>query len=50
MVNGIEVVSMPDDLIIATNLYDVDVLQSLSLGIKSIALEKMYRLNVGGQV
>lgn len=48
MVNGIEVVSMPDDLF-AANPYDVDFLQSLSLGIKSIAVEKMYRLNVGGQ-
>lgn len=48
MVNGIELVSMPDD-IFADRIYHVDYSQSILIAIGASALETMHRVNVGGQ-
>lgn len=48
MVNGIELVSMPDDLF-PDSPYYVDAGITQTFGTNTIAFETMYRLNVGGQ-
>ncbi|KAH7314980.1 hypothetical protein KP509_21G029600 [Ceratopteris richardii] len=48
MLNGIEVVSMPDDLF-AKSIKRVDLSVKITPGMDSTALQTMYRLNVGGQ-
>lgn len=48
MVNGIEVISMPDEMF-ASSIYYVDHSAELPIAISAIALETMYRVNVGGQ-
>eukprot|EP00250_Pteridium_aquilinum_P009296 c18576_g1_i1 orf=382-3069(+) len=48
MVNGIEVISMPDGMF-SDKVYDVDLLLDVGIAMSASALQTMYRLNVGGQ-
>lgn len=48
MVNGIELISMPD-IVFEDNIYSVDFQLEIPISMSITALETMYRLNVGGE-
>ncbi|KAH7314979.1 hypothetical protein KP509_21G029500 [Ceratopteris richardii] len=48
MLNGIELVSMPDDMF-ADSITRVDLPTPITPGMESTALQTMYRVNIGGQ-